>query len=502
MYPDLRQQCVWLRVTAVFAFLWSVARAAVQSITIDEADTYLAYVAPPFPTHWSGSANNQLLNSLLMRLCTTIFGAWHLSVRAPALLGAAIYIWAAYALVRSVLRETILAWPLLVCLTCNPFIMDYLVAARGYSLALGFWMAALAVTVTESGVLRGKCIAASICMALSFAANFSFALLDIFTMTWLLWWACWRARKGYALILASGIFPGLVIAAFLAGSVVWTWPGGQFVFGAHSLRETFHSVLACSLYEVNPYLINPPLRSILEAGSKWIFLALGIVCVWQWCHRHSCVHENLCGRLLNLRPASLPSHGAHQSLCLCRLWIVAILTLALHWILFRTLHLLLPMERTAIYFPPLLFLIAGAVVATPKPSKSVAAAFFAAAIYFLCCLRLTYFREWKWDAEVKQVYSVVAYYNHNFGLRDIFANWRYSAALNFYRLRSGRETIPGFESKLPPYPGDRAAYVMYFPDDQRFIEEHGLKIVYYGRLSDVVVAIRPEVEAPALVGGS
>src|SRR6185436_13209179 len=126
-----------------------------QSITIDEADTFLMYVEPPFPTHWSGSANNQLLNSLLMRLCTSVFGAWHLSVRAPALLGAAIYIWAAYALARAIARQTPLAWPLLVCLVCNPFIMDYLVAARGYSLALGFWMAAIAIVVRGRGTVRG-----------------------------------------------------------------------------------------------------------------------------------------------------------------------------------------------------------------------------------------------------------------------------------------------------------------------------------------------------------
>ncbi len=160
------------------------------------------------------------------------------------------------------------------------------------------------------------------------------------------------------------------------------------------------------------------------------------------------------------------------------------------------------MERTASYFAPLLFLIAGAVVAAPKPSKPATVAFFTAAIYFLCCLRLTYFREWKFNADVKQTYSVLAYYNHQFGLRDIFPNWRYAAALNFYRIRSGRETLPNLEYKLPPYPGDRAAYVMYYPDDQRFIEEHGLKIVYYGRLSDVVVAIRPEVEMPPAAAGS
>jgi len=86
-YPN-----ILLAVTAVFALLWAVARAAVQSITIDEADTYLVWVARPNPSHWEAASNNHVLNSLLMRLTTGLFGVSHLSVRAPALLGAALYI--------------------------------------------------------------------------------------------------------------------------------------------------------------------------------------------------------------------------------------------------------------------------------------------------------------------------------------------------------------------------------------------------------------------------
>ena len=84
--------------TALFAFVWAVARACVQSITIDEADTYLAWVARPNPSHWEAASNNHVLNSLLMRLFTSVFGVSHLTVRAPALLGAAIYIAAIYLL--------------------------------------------------------------------------------------------------------------------------------------------------------------------------------------------------------------------------------------------------------------------------------------------------------------------------------------------------------------------------------------------------------------------
>src|SRR5690349_3614150 len=130
------RQSPLLLFTAAFASLWVLARACVQSITIDEADTYLSYVAPQFPTQWSPSANNQILNTLLMRLSTSLFGPSNLTLRLPALIGAAVFIVAVLSIVRSLSSELTLSWPLFVCMVYNPFIMDHLVVARGYSLAL------------------------------------------------------------------------------------------------------------------------------------------------------------------------------------------------------------------------------------------------------------------------------------------------------------------------------------------------------------------------------
>ena len=113
---------------------------ATVGITIDEADTYLVWVARHDPSQWEAASNNHVLNSLLMRLFTSVFGVSHLSVRAPALLGAALYILAAYLLCRKLTPELRVQWPVFVCLVYNPFVMDYLVAARGYSMALAFLM--------------------------------------------------------------------------------------------------------------------------------------------------------------------------------------------------------------------------------------------------------------------------------------------------------------------------------------------------------------------------
>jgi len=51
--------------------------------------------------------------------------------------------------------------------------------------------------------------------------------------------------------------------------------------------------------------------------------------------------------------------------------------------------------------------------------------------------------------------------------------------------------IPGGCQETPHPPG-RQLYVLSAGDEERFITEHGLKAVYRGESTDVVVAVRPE----------
>jgi hypothetical protein len=70
--PHRRRIDIPLALAAVFAMLWAVARASVQSITMDEADTYLSFVGRPAPFHWWPFPNNHILNSALMRMFSLI----------------------------------------------------------------------------------------------------------------------------------------------------------------------------------------------------------------------------------------------------------------------------------------------------------------------------------------------------------------------------------------------------------------------------------------------
>jgi hypothetical protein len=490
--------------------IWVIVRACVQSITIDEADGYLSFASRSYPSHWTAHSTNHLLNSLVVRLVTTIFGLSTIAVRMPALIGAAVYICAVYYLVRLIAPERLMQLALFVCLVYNPFVMDYLVAARGYSLALAFLMAAIAIGAHALAPLADPpdrpyraCVLCSLSVALSFCANFSFAFVDATALALLTFWFCRRRGQTgaqYAKLLSACILPGLLLTLFLPGSILANRRQITLVWGAKSLRETALDVIRASVYWPNSYLLSPPIHRVV---SHWRWLLLGLLAA-------AC--------LFQLAAVLLSRHSVRDArsrwLGSFALWSGAILAgaLAIHWMAYRLFGILMPLGRTAVFIPPICLLAAGALVAIRAPYRMGTWAQNAAitmlcltGLYFVACLRLTWFKEWKFNEDAKQLYSVVSFYNHTYGVREVSANWRYVGVLNFYRVLSGRETL----QEVPPgpyeagvYPPGKPLYVLFFPMDIQFIRSEKLKVVYHNDETEATVAIRPEAESSPCPAGS
>jgi hypothetical protein len=453
-----------LGATAIFAFLWVFARACSQSITIDEADTYLFFVGRPYPSHWDPSTNNHLLNSLLMRLVTSLFGLSNLAVRLPALIGAAIYITSSYVLCRRFPLR--LAWPVLACLVFNPLVMDHLVAARGYSLAVAFLMVQLTIAAGAAHLKVRECAICSACAALSFAANFSFAVVSAAMLIGALLLACRDTpdRRERGRVLAACVGPGLAVSLLLSIHAVLHFPVATLTYGAHTVGEMFGTVRRSSLYHLNPHIVNPTLLSAAEFLAPYLLPAVLALAAWQFRRRQPAFAYLVVGVLA-----------------------AAILG---HLILLKTFHVLLPKDRTAIWLVPLLTLAAGAVAID---RRALRISLYALSVYYLLCLRLHSFKEWDWDADVQDAYPVLAWYNHEYGVTDIASNWQYGAALNFYRVKSGRESMKEIASPLELH-GGYDIYVLNFPFDEEFLKRERLRIVYHGLTTDMVVAVRSSVE--------
>ncbi len=470
----------WLMaLTALFAMLWVIARACIQAITIDEAASYLSFVGQSQPFQWYPSEANHILNSALMRLFTSVFGLSHVTVRAPAMIGAAVYIGAAWYICELITDRVAIQWPLFVCLVYNPFVFDYLVAARGYGLASAFLLCAIAI---PAGLrLRGAtpaaaCAACSTFVALSFASNFSFAFADLAILI-VVWLWIGEGERFSPRVLAAAILPGSLVTVLLTLDAVLHFPPGRLFDGATSLHQTLRSITQASLYELNPELANPLVYAILSRVQPFLFPLLGAAVLAQ-------------ALMLFLHREKLKDSGTKWLLKLVGVLTGAVVvTLIAHWLAFKIFHLLLPWNRTALFFVPLSTLAIGALAAIPN--RILTPILYLFAIYFLFCLRLTYFKEWKYDADVKNVYAVVAYYNHAYCVEDVPSSWYYVSSLNFYRKLSGHETLAPFESPdaLPP---DRPAYVLNAAFDHGFLESQHLAVVYRGQQSDAVVAVRPD----------
>jgi energy-coupling factor transporter ATP-binding protein EcfA2 len=492
--PDRQLFQKWaMRLAALFAAVWAVVRACVQSITNDEADTYFWFVRSgdvwhPFP-------NNHILNTLLMWIATHAFGTSTLTVRLPALLGAILYISVCYFLCRSMTDRFNLQFPVFICLVYNPFVFDYLVAARGYSLADAFLLAAIAVPFFHR--VKGRlslvkcCALASLALGLSFTSNFSFAFVDLAALLAIVTWAV-RRREANSILRVIGfcIFPGLFTVILMCGYPLAHWPKGELWYGARSLGEMTRSLVDASFYRPNPQFLAPELYDLMVFLKPIMLPVLGGFCVLQLIVTAvdgSWVQE-VQARWLGRFAAALAG--------------IAALSVVLSWLAFRFAKLPLPLARTGIFLVPLCTLIAGGIAAGPTRSvvsqwlrQAITAVFLCLACYFLLCFRLNYFKEYENCADMKDVYSVLARLNHTYGVTDVAENGFYINSLNFYRVLSQRETFPEFRL-TDQMPVGKSIYVLQSSYYQKFIEENRLVVVYRGKLTEVVVAVDPDGPIP------
>ena len=465
---------------------WAIVRAYVQAITIDEAVTYTNFIRPADPNFLVAHANNHVLNSILAWGFTRMFGVSNLVARSGALIGAAIYILASYFLSVLIAERFLLRMFLFICLVFNPFVFDFLVAARGYGLASGFLLSAICFVAyalapdTKSPRVITACATASFCIALSFLGNFSFAFVDAACIVMLyLWASSGKSLRTHTKLAAACFLPGLLFAGALAGPVLLQWKQSELNYGAHSLQETFQSLYDASFYE-----LIPPVRELIFVdipSPPILLLILGVLAVWR----------------ASLVLIHRPNDPNQPSRIFAAVPMVAIaIALVMHWVLFRALGIPLPKDRTGIYIVVLTTLCVGILAAFPIPTRAgeisrrgMTILMVVVGSYFLLCLRMTYFKEWKWDSDADKLYSVLASYNHACGLKDIAPNWRYDAALNYYRNASGLETFPDFPHSDDLPPGERA-YVLYEPEDHDFLVNHGLNVVYRAP-SGAAIALNP-----------
>ncbi len=494
---------------ALFAFAWAVARACIQAVTGDEGETYNVWVATPDVTHWYPASNNHVLNSLLIRMFTSVFPLSPLSLRLPSLLGAALYIAIAYWLTKFLTRNWAVRFPLFICLVYNPFVFDFFVAARGYGLATAFLLAAIALPAwcyfewpNRPKTLIVASALSSLSIVLSLTANFSFAFIDFFVYLLLTAAALLRARQStdagrklYTQVLAACVLPGFLILLFLPSWTLLHWRAGQLFDGGTSLKETLHTVVEASLFRLNPLVANPIIYSALDAIKRFLIPAAGELALLQLVLLLIAFKRGAFKRAGHRRDERTLGLFALTALCLGAL-VLALLAHQLGYALFRVL---IPRHRTAVFIAPLVTLAIGAIASIRPPSLpgrltryALLTVLSVTAVYFLMCSRLTYFREWQYQEDVKRGYDVMSWYIHNRNVHDVEVTWWYYGALHFYQYVTGdQDTASLNNTGSADHPLDKQLYVLNNTFDGHFIGANKMKILYHGPRTDLVVAVLP-----------
>jgi len=497
-------------VTGVFAV--NIYRATHQSITADEAFTWDFYVDKPF--NWIlivYSTNNHILHTLLCRLSVKALGLSELTMRLPSLAGGLLYLAFVYKLCRLLFNHLWTFLLAMLALTLNPFITDYLSAARGYGMALGFFTAALYFVMRffhdePTSTNDNRVTAAAILLGLSISANiiFVFSAVALAGILALLRLVDAKHTGGWIqkmLWIAGRVWLPFLCAAglFLAIPLANARQSDFYRYGKDSLRETTLSLVQRSLFHQYNVWTDQKIPDTVTRSvgivAAWIIplmLALGFavlipVC-WRW------MRERDLHRLGNPDRAYLLI-GAVFATSLGML-------VAAHYLV----GMLYPIDRTAIYLVGLLtlewMLLIQKALAAPHWNRAIgmlaAAPVAIAILLFLGGFTTSYYYEWRYDAGTKRIFHLLEGRNQFSSSRKmkLGVDWKLDLSLNFYRQMYQADWLARVLRDPPPEAGGFDYYVL-LPEDEEATRKLGLRVIYRDPISNQELAV--PAPAPALL---
>ena len=438
----------------LFAFGVSVYRAKVQTIAHDEALTYEWFLDSGVYEVLRYNPANHVLQTLLAKPVVKILGVSEFTLRIPTLFGAGVYLMAVYLLCRKLFGDGLLLVFSTAMLALNPQVLDFMAAARGYSLGL----AGLAVAMYAFARLaeRGKfnpddaewrwgCMVASAALAMAVAANFT----NIVPATCLALSFTFVALGGPAAVFQFRnrivrefakyfLFPGVASGAF----VLWPYllqarmaqTKTQLDSAIDALRDTFTASL---LYKWTEDVVV--LGSVAPLPGTWqatvsdlgVYLLLPLLFCFA-----------LLGLLLALRAPADSRQALHAQ---CRIFAAAAVgSVALTVVLHFLAKVNYPFSRYCLFVIPL-FTVGGILAGREISMRFPSALLRSAGLLLLAIVTTDYalafntkfFRYNAQDVISRQVYDAIATdaQSHNLTGVRVGGTWWYEPAVNFYRLR-------------------------------------------------------------------
>jgi hypothetical protein len=455
----------------IFAFGLAVHRARTQSIAHDEALTYQTFLDSGVSHVLLYTPANHVLFTLLAKPTVWLLGVSEFTLRLPSLLGAAVYLIATFLLCRALFGNGLMLPLSVALLSLNPQILDFLPAARGYSLGLACLAVALYLFTTlvdrgefnpDDKAWRRGCAAASVFLAISVAAS----LTNIVPAACLILSFSSVALGGWQALTKLGerrlrVFAGyLIVPGALAGLGIM-WPFLIQVRRAHAetnmggttdaVRDIFN---ASFLYKWTDD-VHASLGAVPSAPLSWQAL-LSDLGVYAFLPLLFCFVA--LGLVLVTR-AGAQSRTKHSAQC--RMFAGgAVGCVVLIFLLHTILKINYPFSRYCLFFISLFTI--GAILTGreiylrfPLSVLKFAGVLVASVVLFdyVASLNTAYFRYNAYDRISRELFQTIANDAQPRGLTSVRVGgtWWYEPEINFYRRRYKADWLLPYDIKDRSY---------------------------------------------------
>ncbi len=480
----------WLYI--LFLFGANVFRAATQSITSDEAWMHQLYLKGHFADLYGPyDAANHVLHTLACYVALKWFGFHDFVFRIPSLLGGLAYLIGCVHLCRWAVPKTLYSTVTLVWLTLNPFVLDYLVAARGYGTALAFFTWALYFAAKGLSGPRNYLRRIGYFSGLAAAANLVFAVpVCALCLAVAALWIIRAQRRGHSVSQAAWrlvhdlFLPACVLLFVFDALPLSSALPERFYFGASSAAQAVASLVNASLrYRLPSFALRSFGQEfytlVLRIGSHPILIALASVPAVALGFRRSFSDLATPSRMVLLLSTA---SGA----------LAAVFLFAAHsW--FGVPY---PLERTGIYIVFLLGIAVGAAAceyASLRQTRFVGLLLISIlgteAMLFAAEWNTRYFKMWQYDAGMRDTMQAIRQRGskHDNSNVRIGATWECAAALNYYRrqYRMGSWVDPVTDAN----PEGGYDYYVLLPRDQTLLLTRHLRVLYRNPISEQILAV-------------
>lgn len=439
--------CVALLLAVLCAV--NVYRAWTQSITYDEAVTYDAFVVGPMSHAFTGyNANNHVLFTILAKVTTAVIGTSEIGLRFPSVVAGAVYFVVTFLLCRLLFWNAAIFSLTAAALALNPFVLDFLSAARGYGLALAFFMVAfhqVAVILVRDSLAAAassrRWVVVSLALAASVSSNLAFLFpavgLGLAALTLAALNSLGPGRANVLHFSRTTLLPlcgpGPVTAAALLAVPLGLAEREHFTYGASRLGETVTSLVDLSVRHhpsgwsidaFNAVLAGVEARFLVPITLAGLLVTAGLVAT----------------RAVRARSvATLPSQDRILLLVTGTLGITVGQLVAVH----HLWDVPYPLDRTGLYFVPM-FILALALLAQRadvwhRASRTVRR--FSLILLgilvgqFVAQFNVKQYGMWRFDAGTKTLYEITARwpeFDRDASFR-IAASWLLRPSLEYYR---------------------------------------------------------------------